>query len=242
MNDNSWLNRTHLLIGDAALHKLSKAHVMVVGLGGVGSYAAEFIARSGVGTMTIVDGDVVEESNRNRQLLALFSTTGKNKAQLMAERLNDINPAIELNIIEDFIHPDMVEKLLSLKPDYILDAIDSITPKITLLVQAYHQKLPLVSCMGAGGKTDLLQIKIADISKTFNCPFAQEIRKQLKMKYQIKNGINTVFSPEIPPKESLMLTDGNKYKKSSYGTISYMPAAMGGVAASVVIKDLIKER
>jgi len=242
MNDNNWLNRTQLLIGDAALQKLSKAHVMVVGLGGVGAYAAEFIARSGVGKMTIVDGDVVEESNRNRQLLALQTTMGKNKALLMAERLYDINPAIELNIIQDFVHPEMVEKLLSLKPNHILDAIDSITPKITFLVQAYHQKLPLISCMGAGGKMDPLQIKIADISKTFNCPFAQEIRKQLKMKYQIKKGVHTVFSPEIPPKESLMLTNGNRYKKSSYGTISYMPAAMGGVAASEVIKDLIKER
>jgi len=242
MNDNSWLNRTHLLIGDAALHKLSKAHVMVVGLGGVGSYAAEFIARSGVGTMTIVDGDVVEESNRNRQLLALQTTMGKNKALLMAERLRDINSDIKLHIVQDFIQPDMVENLLSLNPDHILDAIYSVTPKITFLVQAYHQQLPLVSCMGAGGKMDPLQIRIADISKTHSCPFAQEIRKQLKMRHQIRTGIKTVFSPEIPPKESLVLTEGSRYKKSSYGTISYMPAAIGGVAASEVIKDLIKER
>lgn len=235
----NWLSRTSLLIGESALLKLCNAHVMVVGLGGVGSYAAEFIARTGVGKMTIVDGDVIEETNRNRQLPALANNEGQYKASVMAERLKGINPTIELNIIQDFIHPEMVCELLALRPDYIVDAIDSITPKMTFLVQTWQKKIPLISSMGAGGKFDPLQIKIADISKTYNCPFAQEIRKQLKMRHQIRTGIKTVFSPEIPPKESLMLTEGNLYKKSSYGTISYLPAAMGAVASSVVIRELI---
>lgn len=239
MQDLKWLSRTELLVGKEALKKLINSHVMVVGLGGVGAYAAEFIARSGIGKMTIIDGDTIEETNRNRQLPALANNIGQYKATVMEDRLRAINPELELCVVKEFINPEMVESSLAQRPDYIIDAIDSITPKITFIVKACHSGLPLVSSMGAGGKTDPTQIKIADISKTYNCPFAQEIRKQLKMRHNIRRGIKTVFSPEIPPKESLMLTDGDKFKKSSYGTISYMPAALGGAAASVVIRDLI---
>ena len=240
MKDISWLSRTGLLIGNGSLQKLQEADVMVVGLGGVGSYAAEFIARSGIGKMTIIDGDLIENTNRNRQLPALATNIGLHKAAVMAERLKRINPDLNLKVVEDFISPEMVERLLSKRPDYIIDAIDSITPKITFLVQAHHLKLPIVSSMGAGGKLDPTQIKVVDISKTYNCPFAQEIRKQLKMRHQIRHGIKVVFSPEIPPKESLLLTQGARFKKSSYGTISYMPAALGAVAASVALRDLIQ--
>ena len=238
--DLSWLSRTELLIGKNALLTLAKSHVMVVGLGGVGSFAAEFIARSGIGRMTIIDGDVIDPSNRNRQLPALATNHGEYKAAIMAERLKAINPELNLMVIKDFINPEMVEQLFNDVPDYIIDAIDSITPKLTFIVNAHEKKIPLVSSMGAGGKMDPTNLMVADISKTYNCVFAQQIRKMLKRNHQIKNGIKCVFSPELPKKESLILTDGSYYKKSAYGTISYMPAVFGAVAASVVIRDLME--
>lgn len=237
--DISWLSRTQLLIGEEALLKLTRSHVMVVGLGGVGSYAAEFIARSGVGKMTIIDGDVVDPTNRNRQLPALATNHGVSKALIMEERLKAINPELKLNVIKEFINPEMVLQQLTEKPDYVIDAIDSITPKITFIRTAYENKIKMVSSMGAGAKLDPTQLKVVDISKTWNCPFAQQVRKNLK-KYNIRKGIKVVFSPENPIKESLMLTDGKNYKKSAYGTISYLPAVFGAVTSSVVIRDLIK--
>ena len=238
--DFSWLSRTELLIGKNALQKLALSHVMVIGLGGVGSFAAEFIARSGVGKMTIIDGDVVDATNINRQLVALSTNQGIAKADIMAARLQAINPELELVVIKQFINPEMVQELLATNPNYIIDAIDSITPKLTFMSMAYHTKIPLVSSMGAGGKLDATQLKVVDISKTFNCAFAQQIRKQLNTQYNIKRGIKVVFSPEKSAKESLILTNGSNYKKSAYGTISYLPAVFGAVAASVVIKDLIE--
>lgn len=237
--DLSWLSRTQLLIGEEALQKLAASHVMVVGLGGVGSFAAEFVARSGVGKMTIIDGDVVDPSNRNRQLPALATNHGVSKADIMAERLQAINPELELNVVKEFINPAMVEQLLELKPNYIIDAIDSITPKITFITHALAKGLNLVSSMGAGAKLDPTQLRVVDISKTYNCPFAQEIRKQLKRRHNIRRGLKVVFSPEEPIKQSLMMTDGKNYKKSAYGTISYLPAVFGAVTASVAIRSLI---
>jgi len=238
MQDISWLGRTTLLIGEEKVRALSSKHVLVVGMGGVGSFAAEFICRSGIGKMTIIDGDVVDPSNRNRQLPALSSNHGKHKADIMAERLKDINPELQLTVIKEFINPEMVERLFEVQPDYVIDAIDSITPKLTFLKIAYAKKIPIVSSMGAGAKLDPTQIKVVDISKTIVCPFAQQVRKMLK-KDKIYKGIKAVFSPEEPIWESLMLTDGRNYKKSAYGTISYLPATFGAVAASVVIRDLI---
>jgi len=150
---------------------------MVVGLGGVGSFAAEFVARSGVGKMTIIDGDVVDPTNRNRQLPALATNHGVSKAEIMAERLRAINPELELNVIKQFVNPEMVQEQLATNPDYIIDAIDSITPKITFISLAYKQGLPMVCSMGAGAKLDPTQLRVVDISKTYNCPFAQQIRK-----------------------------------------------------------------
>jgi tRNA threonylcarbamoyladenosine dehydratase len=239
--DFSWLSRTELLIGKEALQTLAQSHVMVVGMGGVGSYAAEFIARSGIGTMTIIDGDVVDPTNRNRQLPALATNHGKLKADIMAERLTAINPQLQLHVIKAFISPEIVSTLFTNKPDYIIDAIDSITPKLAFIKTAYENKLRMVSSMGAGGKLDPTKLQVVDISKTYNCPFAQQIRKVLKRQHNIRKGIKVVFSPEEPNKKSLMFTDGKNYKKSAYGTISYLPAVFGAVAASVVIQDLIGE-
>jgi tRNA A37 threonylcarbamoyladenosine dehydratase len=239
MTDISWLSRTELLIGKEKLMKLQNSHVLVVGMGGVGSFAAEFICRGGVGTMTIVDGDVVDPSNRNRQLPALSSTHGQSKADIMAARLLDINPDLKLTVIKEFITPEAAEKLLSQHFDYVVDAIDSITPKLIFIKTAFEKKVRIISSMGAGAKLDPTQLRVVDISKTYNCPFAQYVRKRLK-EFQIYKGVKTVFSPEKPIKESLMLTDGTKFKKSAYGTISYLPAAFGGVCASVVMRDLIE--
>ena len=169
MNDISWLGRTTLLIGEDAVRELNQKHVLIVGMGGVGSFAAEFICRSGIGKMTIIDGDVVDPTNRNRQLPALSTNHGISKADIMSERLLQINPEIELIVIKEFINPEMVEQVLASKPDYIIDAIDSITPKITFLTIAHQLKIPLVSSMGAGGKMDPTQLKVVDISKTIIC-------------------------------------------------------------------------
>jgi tRNA A37 threonylcarbamoyladenosine dehydratase len=237
--DLSWLSRTQLLIGETALRQLAKAHVCVVGLGGVGSYAAEFIARAGIGKMTIIDGDVVDPTNRNRQLPALATNHGLPKATLMAERLQAINPELELNVIDAFIRPEHVLDSLAAAPNYLIDAIDSITPKITFIKTALERKIPLVSSMGAGAKLDPTRLQVVDISETYNCPFAQQIRKQLKSRYGIRQGLKVVFSPEEPIKKSLMLTDGKNFKKSAYGTISYLPAVFGAVCASVAIREIM---
>lgn len=239
MKDISWLSRTSLLLGKETVERLTAKHVMIVGMGGVGSFAAEFIARSGIGRMTIIDGDVVDPSNRNRQLPALATTHGQPKVQIMAERLKAINPELELEAVQKFVNPEMVQQMLELKPDFLIEAIDSVTPKLTFMRLAYESGIPMVSSMGAGAKLDPTQLKVVDISKTYNCPFAQQIRKNLR-DHGIRKGITVVFSPEEPIKESLMLTDGSNYKKSAYGTISYMPATFGAVTASVAIRSLMK--
>jgi tRNA A37 threonylcarbamoyladenosine dehydratase len=240
MHDISWLSRTSLLIGEATVQRLTQKHVMVVGMGGVGSFAAEFIARAGVGRMTIIDGDVVDPSNRNRQLPALATTHGQPKVQIMAERLTAINPELQLAVVQEFVNPHMVQEMLALEPDFLIEAIDSLTPKLTFMRLAYENKIPLVSSMGAGAKLDPTLLQVVDISKTYNCPFAQQIRKTLRTQ-GIYEGIEVVFSPEKPVKESLMLTDGSNYKKSAYGTISYMPATFGAVTASVALRRLMAE-
>jgi tRNA A37 threonylcarbamoyladenosine dehydratase len=241
MQDISWLSRTSLLLGEETVRALTEKHVMIVGMGGVGSFAAEFICRSGIGKMTIIDGDIVDPTNRNRQLPALSTNHGVSKADIMADRLLAINPELALTVIKEFITPEMVENVLASKPDYIIDAIDSVTPKITFIKIAFQKNLAMVCSMGAGGKMDPTKISVVDISKTYNCPFAQQVRKMLKQ-HKIYKGIKTVFSPEEHVWESLMMTDGSNYKKSAYGTMSYMPATFGAIAASVVIRDLISRK
>ena len=241
MPDRNWLSRTELLIGDTGLDRLARAHVLVVGLGGVGSFAAEFVARAGVGCLTIVDGDVVDPTNRNRQLPALATTHGQFKADIMAERLTDINPDVDLRVVRSFIQPDKVQDLLDSGPfDYVMDCIDSITPKLLLLQAAYQRGFPIVSSMGAGGKLDPTQIHVTDLFETWSCTMAQYVRKRLK-RLSVGPGIKAVFSTEPVRDESLLLTDGDSFKRSAYGTISYLPATFGSVCASVVIRDLLDE-
>ncbi|MCF8424907.1 MAG: tRNA threonylcarbamoyladenosine dehydratase [Bacteroidia bacterium] len=238
MEDKHWMQRTRLLVGDDGLTALQSAHVLIVGLGGVGSYAAEALCRAGIGELTIVDGDVVDPTNRNRQLQALATTHGMGKAKLMEERMLQINPHIKLNVISEFQDPEKMILLLQQKFDYVIDAIDSITPKVHLIKTAKEQGHRIVSCMGAGGKMDPTQLKVLDVSKTVHCPMAYYLRKRLK-EVGIKNGIKAVFSTELPDKKSIMKTDGTNFKKSAYGTISYIPAVFGMTCASVVIRDLI---
>jgi tRNA A37 threonylcarbamoyladenosine dehydratase len=239
MSDLSWLSRTTLLVGKKGVDKLQQAHVLVVGLGGVGSYAAEAIARSGVGKMTIVDGDIVDPSNRNRQLPALSTTHGMSKAALMQERIMAINPDIQLTTINTFLTPEKVEELLANRYSYIIDAIDSLTPKVTLLSTAYYKNMRIVSGMGAGGKMDPTRVQVTDIGKTKICNLAYMVRKRLRYK-GVYGGIKAVYSAEPALKSSLMLTDGSNFKKSAFGTISYLPAVFGFTCASVVIRDLVE--
>ncbi|UWX60057.1 tRNA threonylcarbamoyladenosine dehydratase [Chryseobacterium oranimense] len=239
--DKYWLERTELLIKEEGLEKLNKAKVLVIGLGGVGSFAAEFLARAGVGNMTIVDGDTVDITNINRQLPALHSTVGKHKVEVVAERLLDINPKINLLKINEFLNPERMDEVLdSDKFDYILDCIDSVTPKLCLIKAAKRRKIKLVSSMGAGGKTDPSKVMVRDISKTQNCFLARQIRKRLK-KEKINKGFRCVFSNELQQEESLKMTDGTNYKRSFYGTISYIPAIFGLYAAAEVINYLVKQ-
>lgn len=235
-----WSSRTELLIGKEALDKLSKKHVLVIGLGGVGAYAAENICRAGVGEMTIVDGDKIVASNRNRQLLALTSTEGKSKAILMKERLLEINPDIIVNAVDEYIINERIVELLNQKYDYVVDAIDTLSPKIYVIVNAMKNKLPLVSSMGAGGKIDPAGITVSDISKSYNCMLARALRKRLH-KLGIRKGFKVVFSNQLIEKELVIPDDSSPNKKSIIGTMSYMPALFGCYCASVVIQDLIED-
>lgn len=235
----SWLSRTELLTGKEGVEKLGNSHVLVVGLGGVGSFAAEFICRAGVGEMTIVDGDVVDPSNRNRQLPALRSTHGLAKADIMAERLKDINPELRLHVVKEFLSPDRCRELLQRPFDYVMDCIDSISPKLLLLSTAFELNVNVVSSMGAGGKMDPTKIGVADLYETWQCKLAYYVRKRIRRQGVKPGKILAVFSSEPMDKNSLMHTDGSNFKKSAYGTISYLPAAFGGVAASVVIRKLL---
>lgn len=237
---DNWLERTELLLGAEKLAMLRNAHVLVVGVGGVGAYAAEMIVRAGVGQLTIADADNVSPSNINRQLVALHSTIGRPKCEILAERLKDINPELELHIVNRFIKDSETDALLdSAKFDYVVDAIDTLSPKLALIKGALDRGIPLVSSMGAGAKTDPTLMEIKDIAKTHHCPLAHMLRKRLH-KIGIKRGFRAVFSPE-PVREGAMILCEEQNKKSNVGTISYIPALFGIGCASVVIRDLVGE-
>jgi len=235
-----WRERAELLFKKEGLEKLKNSHVLVVGLGGVGSFAAEFLARAGVGTMTIVDGDIVDITNINRQLPALHSTIGQPKVTIVGDRLMDINPELKLIRIKEFLSPERAYELVKPEYDYVLDCIDSITPKLNLLISARRQKVKVISNMGAGGKYEASKVKVADISKTEYCPLAKTVRKRLK-KEGISKGVKVVFSSEYPDQSSLKMTDGQNFKKSFFGTNSWMPALFGLHSAETVVKHLIKK-
>ena len=237
---SNWLERTELLIGENALNTLQNAHILVVGLGGVGSYAAETMVRSGIGHISIVDGDDVDPTNKNRQLQALDSTVGLQKALVLKERFLDINPNLKVTVYDQFMTPDaMYDLLKNTKFDFVFDCIDSIQPKVSLMLTLRRMGCPFISSMGAGGKLDPTKIHIKDIRKAKNCKFAKIVKQHLKSR-GVRDGILTVYSDEIQIKEALQLTDGTNFKKSFYGTIAYMPAMFGMTMAYEVIRRLIK--
>lgn len=234
----SWNTRTELLLGAERMEYLGKAHVLVVGLGGVGAYAAEQICRAGIGRMTIVDADTVNDSNLNRQLPALHSTLGKPKAEVMAGRLLDINPRLKLTVLNEFLRDERTEEILAKGNfDFIVDAIDSLSPKVFLIYHTLQHKIPIISSMGAGAKVDPTQIRIDDISKTCSCALAKAVRKRLRG-MGVNRGVPVVFSTEMANPEAIIEIDNEQCKRSTTGTVSYMPALFGCHLASYVIRNI----
>jgi tRNA A37 threonylcarbamoyladenosine dehydratase len=233
-----WMGRTQLLLGEEKLSKLINSNVLVVGLGGVGGIAAEMIARAGVGKMTIVDADTVDPTNRNRQIPALNSTEGVLKTEVLKARLLDINPDLDLTVIAEYFRDDLTHKVLDEGNfDYALDCIDTLSPKVFFIKACIDRKIPLVSSMGAGNKVDPTQIKVDDISKSYNCKLAKYTRKYLH-KFGIRKGVKVVFSAEEAQQYMGVTMVGARNKKSAPGTISYLPAVFGCTVASVAIRDL----
>lgn len=233
-----WKQRTRLLLGEEKMERLQQAHVMVVGLGGVGAYAAEMICRAGVGRMTIVDADTVQPTNINRQLPALHSTMGKEKAEVLAARFKDINPDIQLTVLPVFLKDDNIPELLdAARYDFIVDAIDTLAPKCYLIAEALKRHIKIVSSMGAGAKSDITQIRFADIWDTYHCGLSKAVRKRLQ-KLGIKRKLPVVFSTEQADPKAVLLTEDEQNKKSTCGTVSYMPAVFGCYLAEYVIKRL----
>ncbi len=236
--EQEWLSRTRLMVGHDGIERLKKAHVLVAGLGGVGSMAAEMLCRAGIGKLTIADNDKVQESNLNRQLIALRSTLGKPKTEVVRQRLLDINPNLELEIISNYLKDDVIIEVLSRSYDYVVDAIDTLSPKLYFVIYALKNNHRLVSSMGAGGKLNPGLVRVADISETFQCKLAFDLRKRLRRK-GITTGFKAVFSPEPVPDATIIHTEHEKNKKSMVGTISYMPAVFGCFCAAEVVRDLI---
>lgn len=276
-----------MLLGEEALQRLREAVVVVAGLGGVGAYAAEMTARAGVGRMVLIDSDRVGESNKNRQLLAMNSTLGRLKTEVMAERLLDINPALQLVTVAEYLTEDNVSAVLdgalerlsaaaqqvsfedggdpqtaapaggnphtmapatgnpqnvvpagtALRPDFLIDAIDTLAPKIALISHCVHNGIPLVSSMGAGAKLDATKVRLTDLSKSYNCPLAFILRKKLR-KIGITKGFPVVFSEELPERDAIVPTEGERNKKSQVGTISYLPAVFGCVCAQAAVRHI----
>lgn len=234
-----WQQRTAMLVGEDGLARLKAATVAVVGIGGVGAWAAEMLARAGVGKIVVLDSDRVSESNINRQLLALNSTVGLSKVEVLRERLLDINPSLDFMAIEEYLTEENVAPLLAgIKIDCLVDAIDTLAPKLSLINYCVKGGIPLVSSMGSGAKWDITKIRIADISKSFNCPLAYMVRKRLRREYGISKGFKAVFSEELPDDNAIVLEEGRN-KKSQVGTISYLPAVFGCACAQAAILFLL---
>lgn len=236
----NWESRTIQLLGKEKVNKIKKTHVMVAGLGGVGAYAAEMLCRSGLGNISIIDFDVVSPSNINRQIHAANSTVGIKKTELMKKRMLDINPKINITVINEFLRDEKTDYALNDKYDFVVDAIDTLSPKINLIRKCVDSKIPIISSMGSGAKSDPSKIEIADISNTHNCKLARTLRKRL-YKLGIKKGVTAVYSKELPKKESVIKLEGEDYKKSTVGTISYMPAIFGCLCASHVINYITND-
>lgn len=237
-NTKEWQQRTELLLGNEKMQRLRNSHVLVVGVGGVGAYAAEMICRAGIGKMTIVDADTVQPSNINRQLPAVHSAIGRPKAEVLAERFKDINPELELTVLPVYLKDEAIPELLdNNKFDFIVDAIDTIAPKCYLIYNALQRNIKIVSSMGAGAKKDITQVRFADLWETYHCGLSKTVRKRLQ-KMGMKKKLPVVFSTEQADPNAVLLVDNEKNKKSTTGTISYMPAVFGCYLAEYVLRKL----
>lgn len=233
---NEIFSRTEMLIGEAALAKLADSRVAVFGVGGVGGYVAEALVRAGIGKIDLIDNDTVSESNLNRQVIALHSTIGKMKTQVMRDRLLDINPQLEAVIHEKFVLPENIDEFDFTVYDYIVDAIDTVSGKLAIAEKAYFLGKPVISSMGTGNKLDPTKFEITDINKTSVCPLARVMRYELK-KRGVKK-LKVLYSKEEPIKPTVQET--TEKGKAVPGSISFVPSVAGLIIASQVIKDLIK--
>lgn len=233
-----WKSRTELLIGRAGIDRLSASRVLVVGVGGVGGYAAELLARAGVGDLTIADGDVFEESNLNRQLFSLRSTLGQPKAEVAKRRLQDINPRIKVSAIHALLHDAPLNALVAQPWDLIVDAIDTLSPKTHLIRGALSAGVPVVSSMGCGARRDAGQARVSSIWKVAGDPLAAALRKRLR-RLGVAGDCLAVWTPELPQAEAREEADGEAYKRSRVGVIAYMPALFGTLAAAAGIDILL---
>ena len=234
-----WKERTSLLFGEDKMKRLSAAHVLIVGVGGVGSYTAELLCRAGVGRLTLVDGDTIQPSNINRQLPALHSTVGREKVEVVGERLKQINPDVELNLLPLFIKDEAIAELFDrAKYDFVVDAIDTLSPKCFLIIEAFKRDIPIVSSMGAGAKSDITQVGFNDIWKCVNCKLSRAVRKRLFKIMGERKKLPVVYSKEMPNPEAIILIENEQNKKSTCGTVSYMPAVFGCFLAEYVIKQI----
>lgn len=238
INESDWKSRTELLVAPEGIQKLKDARVLVAGLGGVGGIAAEQLCRAGIGHITLVDNDTIQESNINRQIIALQSTVGQEKTTVLAERLKDINPEASITTKKIFLEGDLTISVLNEGYDYVIDAIDTLTPKVELLETCVSKAIPVISSMGSGARLDPTKIFIDDIKNSHDCKFAYLVRKYLH-KRGIYDGIKVVYSTEKVPRQAMIETDGANFKRTIVGTISYMPAIFGGFCASVVIRDIL---
>lgn len=235
---NVWTERTTLLLGEEKMRRLTAAHVLVVGVGGVGAYAAEMLCRAGVGELTIIDADTVQHTNINRQLPATQRTIGQLKTEVMAQRFIEINPALCLHAMPMYLTAEEVPSLLSSETfTFIVDAIDTIAPKCALIVEALRRGIPIVSSMGAGAKSDITQIRFADLWDTYHCGLAKAVRTRLK-KEGIRKSIPVVFSTEQADRNAIITVENEQNKKSTAGTVSYMPAVFGCYLAEYVIRKI----
>ena len=223
--EEKWNSRTEILLGKKAIEKLEKSNVIIYGIGGVGSYTVEALARAGVGNLTLVDNDVITYSNINRQIHATTKTVGKNKVDVMKKRIQEINPNIKVQVFEN---NEKEEELITTDYSYVVDAVDTIQTKINLIEKANEMNVPIISAMGAGNKIDATKFEVADIYKTSVCPLAKIIRKELRRR-DIKS-LKVVYS-----KEKAIVQ-----KNNSIGSISFVPSVMGLIMAGEVIKDIIK--
>lgn len=259
-----WKERTGMLVGEDMLNHFAESSVAVIGIGGVGGYAAEMLVRAGIGHLIILDSDIVSETNKNRQLLALDSTVGKPKCEVLSSRLKDINPELDLTVIASYLEaPSACRQDVSASAgtgtepccgnvmadntpegilsryhiDFLVDAIDTLAPKLALIKYCVDNRIPHVSSMGAGAKFDVTKIRVADISKSFSCPLAYVVRKRLRH-MGISKGFKVVFSEELPDVNAIVPAE-ERNKKSQVGTISYLPAVFGCACAQVALQHLI---